>query len=267
MSLSVLVHRDIVRIDSKATIVEAARMMRDGKIGSVFVEEDETFVGIVTDSDLVRKAFTQDLPFETPVREVMSAPVIEIDIEKSVMDANHLMYFNEIRHLAVSEKGEIIGLISVRDIVRFFLSAVQGPMNTMGDVIKPLTVLTHRDIQTIDAAATARQAALKMQENKIGSLMITDNGNYTGIITEADLVRKVIGYRLKAAEIPVGVIMNTPIIDIDINASVQRATELMESKGIRHLGVSEHGKIVGVLSVRDLIGMIAVRDLPRFFSK
>jgi CBS domain-containing protein len=86
-------------------------------------------------------------------------------------------------------------------------------------------------------------------------------------VTEADLVRKVIGYRLNAAEIPVGVIMNTPIVDIDINASVHLATELMESKRIRHLGVSEDGKIVGVLSVRDLIGMIAVRDLPRFFSK
>ncbi len=267
MTLSDLVHREIIRIAADASIADAARMMRDQKIGSVFVEEAGQYVGIVTDSDIVRKAFTKDLSFETPVKRVMASPLIEIDIEKSVMDANHLMYFNEIRHLAISEKGKVIGMLSVRDIVRFFLSTVQGPMNAMGDVIKPLTVLTHRNIETIDASATAREAALKMQGGKIGSLMITDNGNYTGIVTEADLVRKVIGYRLNSAEIPVGVIMNTPIIDIDINASVQVATERMESKRIRHLGVSEDGKIVGVLSVRDLIGMIAVRDLPRFFSK
>lgn len=140
-------------------------------------------------------------------------------------------------------------------------------MNAIGDVIKPLTVLTHRDVATIDASATAREAAQKMGESKIGSLMITDDGHYIGIVTEADLVRKVMGYRLNAAEIPVGVIMNTPVIDIDINASVQLATELMETKGIRHLGVSESGRVIGILSIRDLIGMIAIRDLPRFVSE
>lgn len=267
MTLSDLVHREIITITPEASITDAARIMRERKIGSIFVGEEDAYLGIVTDSDIVRKVFSKDLSFETPVSQVMGSPLIEIDIEKSVMDANHLMYFNEIRHLAISEKGKVVGMISVRDIVRCFLSTAENPMSTMGDVIKPLTVLTHRDIQAIDASHTAREAALQMGTSKIGSLMVTDNGNYTGIVTEADLVRKVIGYRLNATEIPVGAIMNTPIIDIDINASVHMATELMESKHIRHLGVSEDGKLVGVLSVRDLIGMIAVRDLPRFFSE
>ncbi|VAX32656.1 hypothetical protein MNBD_NITROSPIRAE01-1129 [hydrothermal vent metagenome] len=267
MTLSDLIHREIIKIVSTASITDAAQLMREKKIGSVFVEEAGEYVGVVTDSDLVRKVFTKDLSFESPVTQVMGSPLIEIDIEKSVMDANHLMYFNEIRHLAISEKGKVVGMISVRDIVHCFLSTAAGPMSEMGDVIKPLTVLTHRNIQTIDASCPAREAAWQMAKSKIGSLVVTDKDIYTGIVTEADLVRKVIGYHLDAAEIPVGVIMNTPIVDVDINASVHVATELMESKGIRHLGVSEDGKIVGVLSIRDLIGMIAVRDLPRFFSK
>ncbi|MFQ5588594.1 MAG: CBS domain-containing protein [Nitrospiria bacterium] len=267
MSLSSLIHREITHIAPEATITDAARMMRDQKIGSVFIQKGGEFIGIVTDSDLVRKVFTKALPLDTPVTEVMSAPIIDIDIEKSVMDANHLMYFNGIRHLAISENEKIIGMISVRDLVKFFLSAVEGPMDKMVDVIKPLTVLTRRIVETIDASSTAKEAAKKMGENKIGSLMITDNGNYTGIVTEADLVRKVMGYRMNASEIPVGVIMNTPIVDIDINASVQSATERMEAKGIRHLGVSEDGRVIGILSIRDLIGMIAIRDLPRFVSE
>ncbi len=267
MSLKNLIHRDIIHTAPETTISVIARMMRDHKIGSVFVRENSMFTGIVTDSDLVRKAFTQELPLNTPAEQVMSAPLIEIDIEKSVMDANHLMYFNEIRHLAISENGAVCGMISVRDLVKYFLSSGEGPINTMGDVIKPLTVLTHREVETIDASSTAREAAKKMGGNKIGSLMITDDGHYIGIVTEADLVRKVMGYSMNASEIPVGVIKNTPIVDIDINASVQHATELLENKGIRHLGVSENGKVVGILSVRDLIGMIAIRDLPRFVSE
>lgn len=81
------------------------------------------------------------------------------------------------------------------------------------------------------------------------------------------MVRKLIGFDLNPSEVPVGVIMNTPVIDIDIASSVQSATDLMSSKGIRHLGVSEGGNIVGILSIRDLIGMISVRDLPQFFAK
>ena len=104
MTLSDLVHREIIKITAKASITDAARMMRELKIGSIFVEEADAYVGIVTDSDLVRKAFVKDLPFETLVTQVMGTPLIEIDIDKSVMDANHLMYFNEIRHLAISEK-------------------------------------------------------------------------------------------------------------------------------------------------------------------
>ncbi len=267
MSVSRLVHREIIKIPSKSTIQEAGSIMRDRKIGSVFVEIEGKVVGIVTDSDLVRKVFPTSMALDTSVELVMTHPLIDVDIEKSAMDANHLMYFNQIRHLAVTENGEVIGMISVRDIVRFFLSVVKGPMEDAEDVIKPLTALTHRDVKTINASATVSQAAHKMTSEKIGCLFVMQEEVFTGIVTEADLVRKVIGYGLKASDVPVGVIMNTPIIDIDINASVQDATELMETKGIRHLGVSEGGEIIGVLSVRDLIGMIAVRDLPRFFSE
>jgi len=241
--------------------------MRCHKVGSIFVVENKDFIGIVTDSDLTRKVATQSLALETSVEQVMSSPLITIDSKKSVMDANHLMYFNEIRHLGITEEGKVSGIISVRDLVSYFLSLAKGPMNSMVEIMQPLTVLTNRNVQTIDASSTAQEAAQKMKMHKIGSLIVTEEGVYTGIVTESDLVRKVMGYNLLAADIPVGVITNTPIADIDITTSVPMASKMMETKGVRHLAVSEAGKIVGILSIRDLIGMIAVRDLPRFFSK
>ncbi|MFQ5780172.1 MAG: CBS domain-containing protein [Nitrospiria bacterium] len=266
MILRELVHREIKATGPATPISDAAKEMRLHEIGSLFIEEGGNYVGIVTDSDLIRKVLTKDIPLDTPVRAIMHSPVIEIDIEKSVIEANHLMHFNGIRHLGVSEKGKIVGLISVRDLVRYFSSDKKSALNTMGDVFKPLTVLTRRDIQTIKASASSKEAAQKMAGSKIGSLIISEEENYTGIVTETDLVRKVIGYNLAASEIPVGVIMNTPIMDIDISRSVQEATETMATKGVRHLAVRDGEEIVGILSIRDLIGMISVRDLPRFFS-
>lgn len=266
MSLRELVHSDIKKTEPMTTLVEAARMMRRDKIGSVFVEEGGLYVGIVTESDLVRKGLTKEVPLETPARSLMHAPLIDIDIEKSPIEANHLMHLNGIRHLAVSEKGKIVGMISVRDLVRHFSKDKSSPLHAMTDIVKPLTVLVRRNIQTIAAGASAQEAALKMDEKKIGSLMVTDEGRYAGIVTETDLVRKVIGYGLAASKIPVGVIMNTPVLDIDISRTIQEANEIMATKGIRHLAVTEGGMIVGILSIRDLIGMISIRDLPRFLS-
>ncbi|SRR5579884_57326 len=266
MSLKELIHSDIKKTGPMATLVETARMMRHHKIGSVFVEEGGHYLGIITESDLVRKGLTKEVSLETPARNVMHAPLIVIDIEKSPIEANHFMHLNGIRHLAVSEKGKIVGMISVRDLVRYFWMDKSSPLHAMTDIIKPLTVLVHRDIQSIEAFATAQEAARKMDEKKIGSLLIKDEGRYVGILTETDLVRKVIGYGLTASKIPVGVIMNTPVLDIDISRTIQEANEIMATKGVRHLAVTEGGAIIGILSIRDLIGMISVRDLPRFFS-
>lgn len=266
MSLRGLIHRDIRTAPPLTTLIDVARMMRQFNIGSMFIEENEKIIGIVTESDLVRKALTKGLPLDTSARLLMNAPLIEADIEKSVMEANHLMHFNGIRHLAVSEEGKVVGVLSVRDLVRHFSSDGDSPLNKMGDILKPLTVMIHRDIQTIDVSASAQAAAKKMEEKKIGSLMVAEGGIFTGMLTETDLVRKVVSYGLAASQIPVGALMNTPIIDIDVNASIQEANKTMATKGVRHLAVTEEGKIVGILSIRDLIGMISIRDLPRFFG-
>jgi len=266
MSLRALVNREIIKTDANETVAGVARMMRHFKIGSVFVEAAGDYAGIVTESDLVRKVVTKALPVTTAVGTVMCAPILQIDIDRSVIEANHLMRFNEIRHLGISENGKIVGMISVRDIVRFFSTDTGGPMKGIGEVFKPLDVLVHRDILTIHASASAREAAQKMEVSRVGSLFVMEGDVYTGIITESDIVHKVIGYDLSPSSIPVGVIMNSPIIDINIASPVQAAVELMSVKRIRHLAVSEAGEIVGVLSIRDLIGLISVRDLPRFFS-
>lgn len=266
MSLRELIHSDIKKTGAMSTLVETARMMRSYKIGSVFIEEEGRYLGIVTESDLVRKGLTKEVPLETPTRSIMHVPLLDIDIEKSPIEANHLMHLNGVRHLAVSEEGKIVGMLSVRDLVRYFSADKKSPLHAMTDIVKPLTVLVRRDIQTIEAFATAQEAARKMDEKKIGSLMVIEEKRYVGIVTETDLVRKVIGYGLSASKIPVGVIMNTPILDIDISRTIQEANEIMATKGVRHLAVTERGEIIGILSIRDLIGMISIRDLPRFFS-
>ena len=61
--------------------------------------------------------------------------------------------------------------------------------------------------------------------------------------------------------------MSSPLLSIDVNRTIRDASKAMAEQGVRHLAVTENGKIVGVLSVRDLVKMVSVRDRPRFLSK
>jgi len=263
MTLNSIVHRNIKKTDPDTTVGDIARMMGHHKIGAILLEEQDCFIGIITEGSLVRRGLTQSLSYRVPVRTIMDAPLISIDIGQSPIEANHLMHLNGIRHLGVSQAGRVMGIISVRDLVRYFASDTDGPLHRMGDIFQPLTALMHRNIQTIDIAAHVRGAAQKMAEKQIGSLIVLQTGEPVGMITETDLVRSVIG-KGKDDSLSVGEIMTAPVLSIDRSRSLQEANDMMATHKVRHLGVTELGKMIGILSVRDLIGMISLRDLPRF---
>jgi signal-transduction protein with cAMP-binding, CBS, and nucleotidyltransferase domain len=119
--LAVLMSKGIKKVREDATLFEASKIMRDMKIGSLLIEREHEFVGIVSETDLVRRAIAEGVDLtKTKVSSVMSSPIITIDINKSGMEANELMSDRNIRHLAVTEHGEIVGIISVRDLLIYF---------------------------------------------------------------------------------------------------------------------------------------------------
>lgn len=119
--LAVMMKRNPRSISPEATLAEAAVMMRDTRVGAILVAERDTFIGIVSETDLVRKAMAGQLDAaQAKVRAVMSSPVITIEQDRSAHDASDLMAEKGIRHLAVTEDGRIVGIVTVRDLLRYF---------------------------------------------------------------------------------------------------------------------------------------------------
>jgi len=119
--LAIMMTQDIRAIGPEASLAEAAVMMRESRVGALLVGGAGSFVGVVSETDLVRKAMAAGLnPTEERVRRVMSSPVITIEIDRSAHDASDLMAEKGIRHLAITQDGLIVGLISVRDLLRYF---------------------------------------------------------------------------------------------------------------------------------------------------
>lgn len=121
LPLSVLMNRNIKKINFDATVKEAAKLMRDHKVGSLFVEKGNTYVGILSETDIVRRGLAEGINPELElVEKLMSSPIISIDISRPVLEVNDLMAKKGIRHLAVTEYGKIVGVVSVRKLLICF---------------------------------------------------------------------------------------------------------------------------------------------------
>ena len=272
--VSAYMHRQLELVPREATVVATAARMREQSLSSVLVESldrqagDCRIVGIITETDLVRKVIAQGLdPAQATAAQVMASPLLTIAPDRVMLDASHLMERHKVRHLAVSDGREVIGMISARDVVKHFVEAESGPASALENVYRPLSVLMRTALETIESRETVAAAAGRLVEKHIGSLFVIEAGEMVGIVTESDLVRKGLAYQLDAKTVRVGSLMNSPLLDIDINRTIRDASDLMARKRVRHLAVTENGKIVGVLSVRDLIKMVSVRDRPEFLRR
>lgn len=118
MTARQLMKQDLAKIPYTASVWQAAQIMKDRRIGSVFVEQYGQIVGIVTETDIVRQVVGPGrLPEIIRARDIMSSPVVGIDERRSITEAADLMERNGFRHLAVLSGGAIIGVLSVRDLL------------------------------------------------------------------------------------------------------------------------------------------------------
>jgi signal-transduction protein with cAMP-binding, CBS, and nucleotidyltransferase domain len=126
-----------------------------------------------------------------------------------------------------------------------------------------LTHLMNRELKKISYGTTIQEASRIMGIQKVGSLLVEKDGQWVGILTETDIVRKAAAKGMDLKKDTVDSIISKPIISIEITRSPQDAFDLMGEVGIRHLGITERGKVVGILSVRDLLIHFKKQSEPR----
>lgn len=126
-------------------------------------------------------------------------------------------------------------------------------MTRSSGIQRPIAVMMRQVVQTIRSDASSAEAAKQMSAAKVGALLVRDQNHDLGIVSETDLVRKVLAESLAPAQTLVRSVMSAPLVTIDIAASPHDASDLMAEAGVRHLAVVDGGEVVGILSVRDLL--------------
>ena len=118
--------KDVWTISPDAPVLDAIRLMAERGIGALPVVQGAELVGIVSERDYARKVFLLGRSSaETPVRDIMSSPVVTISADQAVHNCMEIMTDQRIRHLPVVEKGRLIGMISIGDIVKAVMEEQQ----------------------------------------------------------------------------------------------------------------------------------------------
>ena len=111
-----LMDNSVMSVNSTVPAFEAAKLMENSNLGAIVVLENQVPVGIVTNKDLTVKIIAHSYPADTPIRRIMSSPLISITPETDINTAAELLSSRKIRKLPVIDDDEVIGILIASDI-------------------------------------------------------------------------------------------------------------------------------------------------------
>jgi CBS domain-containing protein len=272
----------IIAEDEETLVTKIAKDMTELGIGSVVITSEGKPAGIITERDIALKVLLKNKrASEVKAKEIMSFPLITIEPETSVEEACELVAEKGVKRLPVVENDVLIGIVSIRNILtkkpgyvkRFYphpeVRVLASRCKQAVRLVVPYFLfrrekrseigeLKVREIMTTPLIAEDEETLVTkivedMNESGVGSVVITKEGKPTGIITERDIVLKIVLKDRKAREVKAKEIMAFPLVTIEPEASVDEVCKLAVKKRIKRLPVVEHGALVGIVSIRDLL--------------
>jgi len=113
--------------------------------------------------------------------------------------------------------------------------------------------IMRRNVKTVRTDDSVHAAVLKMNKFQIGSVIVTNNGRAVGIITERNILERIVEPRLDPGTIWAKDIMSSPLVTVGPNDAVEEAAKIMAQKRIKKLPVVDDDKVVGVISTSDIV--------------
>lgn len=239
-----LMSQRVVTTTPEASLDEASRFMGEKHIGSLIVIKYETPVGIVTERDLLSKVLALGVFLkDQKIEDIMSYPIVGVSSTAQIKEVAQYMISKKGR-LGVFDAGTLVGVITASDLIKSLPDVPETEVKVEDFMTKNI-VTADEDVSVINVAKT-------MGEQRIGSVIITHEGEPYGIFTERDLLTNFLA-KGKALYTEVGPECSQPLSVIPLGTSVHRAAASMALKHIRRLPVIKDKKFAGIITARDLV--------------
>ena len=129
--------RAIFSVEPQAPVLEAIRAMAAHHVGALLVMQADTLAGIVSERDYARKVILLGRSSaDTPVRDIMSFPVITVSPDDTVQTCMQLMTDKRVRHLPVIDGGRVVGMVSIGDLVKAVIAEQQAQIEQLENYIR-----------------------------------------------------------------------------------------------------------------------------------
>ena len=126
---------DLATLDASTSIRDAAKLMDEKNIGCIIVTKNQLPIGILTERDFVKRIAAKEKLLTTPLEEVMSSPLIEVDPNETVWEAAQIMKTNNIHKLPVKKDNQIIGIVTTTDLIKICSIGSDSEMRRICDQI------------------------------------------------------------------------------------------------------------------------------------
>ncbi|MDG6908938.1 MAG: CBS domain-containing protein [Nitrososphaerota archaeon] len=243
----------VITVYQESKVEKAVRAMDEHDIGSVVVLDNLGPCGVFTERDLLSRVLARGKdPQATVISEVASPRFPSIESASTLEEVADAMVTKKSR-LMVFDGAALVGIVTPTDLVR-----------VIKDVGRDFSILKVISTNVVTATAETPVDAVValMDQRKVGSVLLSEDGKWTGIFTERDLVRRVLARR-RRLDTPLADVATRPLVMAEPGTLGREAAQLMAAHKFKRLPLSLDGEGVGVVTARDLVEAFANANRPR----
>ncbi|RAU22149.1 histidine kinase [Paramagnetospirillum kuznetsovii] len=252
-----IVQKTLLSCPPDTSILEAATLMAETRCSSIIILDKAKPIGIWTERDSLAVDFSEPKALTRPISSVMSTPVKTIHGSTTLGDAGMRFKLEGVRHFVViDDAGDALGIVSQSDVI-----LRHGVEHFL--VLRNVRSAIHQAMIAIPAETGLKEAVAKLHAARTDAAVVLGDGIAEhGIVTERDVLRLIASKR--KVPLTVGEIASRPLICVRHDDSLLGARNLLDEKGIRHVGVTDDdGDLIALLSFSDILSTLQYEYVHR----
>ena len=244
--------KGVVTLMQDVNVEKAIRAMDEHNIGSVVITDNMGPCGVFTERDLITRVLAMGRdPASTTIAEVATPKIPSISSSETLEETAAAM-INRKSRLMVFEGSELVGIVTPTDVVR--------ELRRVAEEFSILKVISTRVVTVLPE--TPMDVIVKlMDEMKIGSVLLAEDGQWNAIFTERDLLKKILAAR-KRLDTQVRDVASRPLVTAEPGILGREAAGLMTLHGFKRLPLTLKGEGIGIVTARDLVEAYATSKKP-----